>query len=77
MITQYAHIVYTHSASSAILASLGRDQPIMLLFLPIMLYCSALKTYVLCSRIRIAVRLLLCYLYTSLHEQFTTCMTVL
>ena len=48
-----------------------RDQPIML-FLPIMLCCSALKIHllcsILCSRTRIVVRLL-CYLYTILHEQ--------
>ena len=48
-----------------------RDQPLMLLFLPIMLCCNALKFYVLCSRTRTVVRLL-CYLYTSLHEQLTT-----
>ena len=53
-----------------------KDQPIMLLFLSIMLCCSALKIHplcsVLCSRTIIVVRLLW-YLYTILHEQFTKC----
>ena len=47
----------------------------MLLFLSIMLCCSALKIYLLCSilcRTIILVRVL-CYLYTSLYEQITTC----
>ena len=52
-----------------------RDQPIMVLVLLIMLCCSALKIYllcsVLCSRTKIVVRLL-CYSYTILHVQFTT-----
>ena len=39
-----------------------RDQPIMLLFLPIMLCCSALKIHLLCSRTRIVVRLLCFYM---------------
>ena len=46
----------------------GRDQPIMLLVLPIMLCLSALKIYLLCSRTGIVVRIL-CYLYTSYMEQ--------
>ena len=54
---------------------IARDQPIILLFLPIMLCCSALIIYflysILCSR-KIVVRIL-CYLFTNLHEQFTTC----
>ena len=48
----------------------------MLSFLPIMLCCSTLKIYLLCSSIRIINidRLcLLTYLYTSLYEQFITC----
>ena len=40
-------------------------------FASIMLCCSALKSYLLCSRTRIVVRLLY-YLYTSLHKQYTT-----
>ena len=48
-----------------------RDQSIMLLILPIMLCCSALKIKLLCSRTGIVDRLL-CYSYTILHEQFTT-----
>ena len=39
-----------------------RDQPITLLFLPIMLCCSAFKIHILCSRIRIFVRLLCFYM---------------
>ena len=53
-----------------------KDQPNMLLFLSIMLCCSALKIHllysILCSRTIIVVRLLW-YLYTILHEQFTKC----
>ena len=53
-----------------------RDQPIMLLFSPIMLCCSALKIYLLCSILcsvtKIAVRVL-CYLCKSLQEQLITC----
>ena len=53
-----------------------KDQPNMLLFLSIMLCCSALKIHllysILCSRTVIVVRLLW-YLYTILHEQFTKC----
>ena len=53
-----------------------RDQPIMLLCLPIMLCYSALKIYllssILCSRTRIAGRLL-CYLCTRLQKQLVTC----
>ena len=52
----------------------------MFLLLPIMPWCSALKIYLLCSilylrtRTSIVVRItFMVYLYTSLHEQFTTC----
>ena len=50
----------------------ARGQPITLLFLPIMLCCSALKIHVLfsilCSRTIIVIKLL-CFLYAILHEQ--------
>ena len=55
---------------------IGRDQPIILLFLPIMLCCNALKIYLLCSRIRIVVRLL-GFLCTSLQKQLITCTRIL
>ena len=38
----------------------ARDQPIMLIFLPIMLCCSAHKIYPLCSRIRIVLYIQIC-----------------
>ena len=45
----------------------SRDQPIMLIFLPIMLRCSAQKSYLLCSklcsRIRIVLSLLSLFVY--------------
>ena len=40
-----------------------RDWPIMLIFLPIMLCCSAHKIYLLCSRIRIVLSLLSLFMY--------------
>ena len=60
--------LYIHVEQRALL----RDQPIMLLFLPIMLCCSALKIHLLCSRTKIFGRLC-CSLCKILHEQFTTC----
>ena len=51
---------------------INKEQPVMLLLLPIMLCFNALKIHLLCSRTRIVVRLLW-YSYTILHEQFTTC----
>ena len=48
-------------------APITRDRPIMLIFLPIMLCCSAHKIYLLCSklcsRIRIVVSLLSVFVY--------------
>ena len=59
---------------------IGRDQPIMLLFLTIMLCCNALKIYLLCSllcsRTRIVVRLLY-FLCASLQKQLITCTRIL
>ena len=51
---------------------MGNHQLIICLFLPIMLWCSALKIYLLCSILCLRARII-ARLYTSLHEQFTTC----
>ena len=48
-----------------------RDRPIMLIILPIMLYCSAHKIYLLCSKLCSRIELCLVYyhyLYRNLHE---------
>ena len=49
----------------------GRDRPIMLIILPIMLCCSAHKIYLLCSKLCSRIELCLVYyhyLYRNLHE---------
>ena len=49
------------------LPAIARDWPIMLIFLPIMLCCSAQKSYLLCSKlcskIRIVLSLLSLFVY--------------
>ena len=53
-----------------------RDQPITLLFLPIILCCSALKFYLIMLNVMPMNRnyyLTICFLYAILLEQFTTC----
>ena len=40
-----------------------RDWPIMLIFLPVMLCCTAHKIYLLCSRIRIVLSLSSLFIY--------------